>query len=139
VFLLMPFLTTDWTSWEQRLLAAAARQHGPALAAAAGWVQDSPRWLQDLVVSLMLQDGGEPHAAESLRAALNQRGCLNNWHMAAQEFRWVGRRQNWVCNTLSVAFDAGRQAGWCCASVHRMLRHQQAQTRPQLLRLLQAA
>ena len=82
----MPFLTTDWSSWEQRVLAAAARQHGPRLAAAAGWVQDSPSFVQDRVCELMLP-GAEPHARESLRAALKQPSCVNNWHMAAQEFR----------------------------------------------------
>lgn len=87
VFLLMPFLTTDWSSWEQRLLATASRQHGPSLAAAAGWVQSSPGWVQDRVLQAMLP-GAEPHAADSLRAALNHQGCRNNWHMAAHEFRW---------------------------------------------------
>jgi hypothetical protein len=86
VVLLMPFLTTHWASWEQRVLAAAARQHGRRLAAAAGWVQGSPGWVQDRVVAAMLP-GAEPHAEHSLRAALNERGCANNWHMAAQEFR----------------------------------------------------
>lgn len=86
VFLLVPFLASDWSSWEQRALASAAQQHGPRLAAAAGWVQRSPSWVQDRIVQTMLP-GAEPHAADSLRAALNEQGCLNNWHMAAQEFR----------------------------------------------------
>lgn len=88
VFLLMPFLATDWSSWEQRVLAAAARQHSMHLSAAAGWVQGSPQWVQDRVTQLMMP-GAEPHAADSLRAALNQPGCRNNWHMAAQEVRWA--------------------------------------------------
>jgi hypothetical protein len=83
----MPFLATDWRSGEQRLLATAARQHGQQLAAAAGWVQRSPDWVQDRVMDLMLP-GAEPHAKESLRAALKQPSCMNNWHIAAHEFRW---------------------------------------------------
>jgi hypothetical protein len=106
VFLLMPFLSSDWSSWEQRLLATASRQHGPRLAAAAGWVQDSPGWVQDRVVQTMLPDA-EPHAAESLRTALNHQGCLNNWHMAAHEFRWG---QHMLINLVS----AGCSCCWVC-------------------------
>jgi hypothetical protein len=80
----MPFLATYWSSWEQRVLAAAARQHSRHLSAAAGWVHSSPQWVQDRVTQLMMP-GAEPHAVDSLRAALNQPGCRNNWHMAAQE------------------------------------------------------
>lgn len=94
VFLLMPFLTTHWASWEQRVLAAAARQHGRRLAAAAGWVQGSPGWVQDRVVGAMLP-GAEPHAEHSLRTALNERGCANNWHMAAQEFSVLDAPVDW--------------------------------------------
>jgi hypothetical protein len=106
VFLLMPFLRTDLSFWEQRLLATASRRHGPRLAAAAGWVQSSPGWVQDRVVQAMLP-GAEPHAADSLRAALNYRGCLNNWHMAAHEFRWGhcsgGAMHNTCSSTLCSA------------------------------------
>lgn len=91
----MPFLATDWTSWEQRVLAAAARHHGHRLAAAVEGLQQGPSWLQDRLVHLM-QPGAEPHAAQALRAALNPHGLRNNWHMAAHEFRW------------------GASAGCCC-------------------------
>ena len=38
-------------------------------------------------MDLMLP-GAEAHAKDSLRAALKQLSCTNNWHMAAHEFRW---------------------------------------------------
>lgn len=85
----MPFLTVDWSSWEQQVLAAVARHHGGRFASAVDLLQNyGPRWMQDAAVRLMLQPGAEPHAAESLRAALNGPALRNNWHLAAQEFRW---------------------------------------------------
>jgi hypothetical protein len=83
--LLMPFLSTNWQSWEQRILAAAAQRHAGALTATAARIS-SNAWLQDRAVQLLLP-GAEPHAAATLKLGFSPPAFGNNWHLAAQEFR----------------------------------------------------